>query len=119
MGDSFDRRGQATGRGEAFGFSPGNELGSRLRPALVIPKEASSSSNPFSVKPRCGSKVITIEVKLNPYYLPNGKFNDWIVVGVSGSCPPLLSHNAHSRQTRMPPERERGTAVRHRDSRLQ
>lgn len=38
----------------------------------------------ISVTPHCGSQLITIEVKFNPNYYPNGKFTDWIVVGVSG-----------------------------------
>uniref|UniRef100_A0A0N5BN80 ZP domain-containing protein n=1 Tax=Strongyloides papillosus TaxID=174720 RepID=A0A0N5BN80_STREA len=35
----------------------------------------------ISVEPKCGRDLITIEITFNPQFLPNQRFNDWILVG--------------------------------------
>uniref|UniRef100_A0A0N4ZQG1 ZP domain-containing protein n=1 Tax=Parastrongyloides trichosuri TaxID=131310 RepID=A0A0N4ZQG1_PARTI len=35
----------------------------------------------ISVEPKCGRDLITIEITFNPQFLPNKRFNDWILVG--------------------------------------
>uniref|UniRef100_A0AC35U9B5 ZP domain-containing protein n=1 Tax=Rhabditophanes sp. KR3021 TaxID=114890 RepID=A0AC35U9B5_9BILA len=54
-----------------------------LSAALKADPKISNSfeSSKISVEPKCGSDLITIEITFNPASLPNGRFNDWILVG--------------------------------------
>ncbi|CEF62518.1 Hypothetical protein SRAE_1000078800 [Strongyloides ratti] len=42
---------------------------------------ANFESPKISVEPKCGRDLITIEITFNPQFLPNKRFNDWILVG--------------------------------------